>query len=264
MRQKILLLAALAFGVIAFILVYTELQNQKNKLKARTQLVTLVRIKDTKLEGETIERQDIAPYETERFKSHTTNEILWANRERDVIKHKLDHTVQRGTILTYSDFKPEKIRVKDGLAGIINPGERAVSIPVDSIASVTGLVKPGDSVDILGTFSFPSLKGDASMDLVTMTILQSVHILATGKEMATATQRFGRSNRQKGYSSVTLALTPSEVEMIVFAMQKGRLTLSLRSYQETSFKDDLPSVNFKYLEEKIPEMNLERKRRSNY
>jgi pilus assembly protein CpaB len=59
---------------------------------------------------------------------------------------------------------------------------------------------------------------------------------------------------------VTLELTPKEVEMIVFATQKGRLVLSLRSYNETGFEDKLQSVNFKYLQDHIEEYNKERRR----
>lgn len=259
MRQKLLLLAAVVFGVLAFFLTYNQLQNERNKLKARTKVVHLVKIKNNMIEGETIQTDSITKYTVERFRTHRSDEIPWSRATKDVIKHKLENSVERGHILRYSDLKPEKIREKDGLAGIIKRGHRAISIPVDSVASVTNLVKPGDNVDIIGTFRFPELKGDRAMDVITMTILQNVYILATGKEMAIA-QRGGTKRRSKGYSTVTLALTPKEVEMIIFATQKGRLVLSLRSYQETEFEEDLQSVNFRYLEEKIPEYNRERKR----
>ena len=259
MRQKLLLLAAVFFGVLAFFLTYKQLQYEKNKLKARTQTIRLIKMKTTKTEDEVIERTDIEVYKVERFKSNTSDEIPWSRKEKDAIKHKLDQYVERGTILRYSDLQPEKVRTKDGLAGIINTGQRAISISVDSTSSVTNLVKPGDYVDIIGTFRFPEMKGDTSMDVLTLTLLQNVYILAAGKNMPIA-QRGTSKKRSKGYSTVTLSLSPKEVEMIIFATQKGRLVLSLRSYNETGFATDLQSVNFKYLEEKIPEYNKERER----
>jgi len=259
MRQKLLLLAAVVFGVLAFFLTYKQLQYEKNKLKARTKKVRLIRMKATRIEGDSIETGDIEPYETERFKTNTSDEISWRNRKTDALKHKLDQVVARGTILRYSDLQPEKIRQKDGLAGIINPGQRAISISVDSTSSVNNLIKPGDSVDIIGTFRFPEMKGDRSMDVITMTILQNVYIIATGKNMPVA-RRVGQAKKSKGYSTVTLSLSPKEVEMIIFATQKGRLVLSLRSYNESKFEKNLQSVNFKYLEESIPEYNKERER----
>ena len=37
-----------------------------------------------------------------------------------------------------------------------------------------------DNVDVLGTFRFPDLRGDNSLDTVTITILQNVKVLAVG------------------------------------------------------------------------------------
>jgi pilus assembly protein CpaB len=64
--------------------------------------------------------------------------------------------------------------------------------------------------------------------------------------------------KTKGYNTVTLALTPKEVEMIVFASQKGKLYHSLRNYEDAQFQDDLQSVNFKYLEQSIDKYTKER------
>ncbi|MBN1865039.1 MAG: Flp pilus assembly protein CpaB [Victivallales bacterium] len=262
MRQKLLLLAAVVFGLLAFFLNYSHLQQERDKLRARTHIVRLIKMRTTKLEGETIEIADIEPFDVERFRTHTSDEIPWNSRTRDAIKHTLDQGIEKGAVLRYSDLRPEKIRGRDGLAGIVNVGERAISIAVDSTSSVTSLVKPGDRVDIIGTFRFPEMKGDKSMDVITLTLLQNVDVLATGRDMAVAKKAVGpHQQRGGGYSTVTLALTPKEVEMIIFASQKGRLVLSLRSYQETGFEKDLQSVNFRYLEEKIPHYNLEREKK---
>ena len=61
----------------------------------------------------------------------------------------------------------------------------------------------------------------------------------------------------------TVLLWPAEVEMIVFASQKGRLSLSLRNYEDSSLDRDLEkrSVNFKMLEKEIPKYNKQREER---
>jgi pilus assembly protein CpaB len=58
---------------------------------------------------------------------------------------------------------------------------------------------------------------------------------------------------------------PDEVEMIIFASQKGRLTLSLRNYEDTRITRDIEkrSVNFKLLEKEIPNYNQRREDRRN-
>jgi len=260
MRQKALLIAAVVFGLLAAYLTYTQLQHERQKLLARTQRIELIKLKTDIAKGETIKDDDIERIVLERFKSQRNpDEILWKNKDLDVIKQVADRTLPAGTVLRYSDLKTEGNR-KDGLAGIIAPTTRAISISVDATSSVTSLIEPGDRVDIIGTFRFPEMKGDKSLDVITMTILQSVKVLATGKNMGRRRDlTSGRSSR--GYNTITLELTPKEVEMIVFASQKGQLVLSLRSFQETGFEDKLQSVNFRYLEENIEKYNQERKRR---
>jgi Flp pilus assembly protein CpaB len=101
------------------------------------------------------------------------------------------------------------------------------------------------------------MKGDKSIDVLTMTILQSVRVLATEKDYGNR-RAYGSKRKSRGYNTITLELYPKEVEMIVFAAQKGRLILSLRSFNETGYEKKLQSVNFRYLEEHLEQYNKER------
>jgi len=261
MRQKILLLAAVIFGLLAFYLNLTELRNQRNAFNKKTHETQVIELSSDIQEGGTISKMDITRKDVIRLANQRTNEIPWKSKDFVVVNKKADRTLSSGTVLRYSDIKEERTR-RDGLAGVITLGNRAISISVDSTSSVTTLVKPEDRVDIVGSFRFPEMKGDKSLDVITMTILQSVRIIATGKEMGLNSINSVTKSRSKGYNTVTLELTPKEVEMIIFASQKGRLVLSLRSSEETGFEDKLQSVNFRYLEENIEKYNQDRKRRS--
>lgn len=59
---------------------------------------------------------------------------------------------------------------------------------------------------------------------------------------------------------MTLLLYPEEVEMIIFASQKGKLNLSLRNFEDVkiSRETEKRSVNFKQLEKEIPTYNQRR------
>ena len=137
-----------------------------------------------------------------------------------------------------------------------------MSIPVDPVSSVNNLIQPNDNVDVLGTFRFPDLRGDNSLDTVTITILQNVKVLAVGNRWGS---NYGSDamNAQRSYSTVTLQLYPDEVEMVIFAAQKGRLTLSLRNFEDERISKDIEarSVNFKSLEKEIPKYNKRREER---
>ncbi len=259
MRQKILLVLAVIFGLLSAYLSYEHMEGLKRKYLSRTKQVDAIILTSSIEEGGTITSSDISRKKVDRMANQNIQEIPWQRKDFAVIKRKADRTLPAGTILRYSDIKVERKR-SDGLAGIIGSGNRAISISVDATSSVTGLIKPGDYVDIIGTFRFPEMKGDKSLEVITMTILQSVRIIATGKDMGN--QSASPLKKTRGYNTVTLELAPKEAEMIIFATQKGRLVLSLRDAEETGFTNDLQSVNFRYLEENIDKYNKARQKRT--
>jgi pilus assembly protein CpaB len=263
MKQKLLLVAALFFGVLAFILTYYQIKIERDKALGAAQKVTLIKMKVAKVEDDKININDIEAVETKRFiiDSKRNPEIEWKDRN-DIIGKPVDVTVEKGEVLKWYQIKTDKPGRGEGLAAIIQkPKEgryyRAVSIAVDTTSSVTNLVKPGHYVDIIGTFRFPEMKGDKSLDTLTLTILQCVHVLATGTQTANSTGPEAKG-AARSYSTVTLELTPKEAEMLIFASQKGRLTLTLRNYEDSTIIKDLQSLNFKYLEDHIKDYTKER------
>ena len=123
------------------------------------------------------------------------------------------------------------------------------------------MVLPNDHVDVIGTFAFPQSNGHVNKgDIITCTILQNVLVLATGKE--TAKSRVGESLSPQGYSTVTLEVTPREAEMLAFAEQmKGRLVLTLRNRNDTSYEKELPKVDFDKIKNEIEELNQRRQQK---
>jgi pilus assembly protein CpaB len=202
-------------------------------------------------------------FEGMRFASSAVNtlEIPW-DRRNDVIGSPVRATVRAGDILTWRDFKQVFTKERTGLPAQTRSGWRALSIPVSSVTSVSGLIRPNNFVDVIGTFHFPDARGDSSLDTVTMTILQRVKVLATGTDIGYAAQNGAQgasaSAPARSYSTVTLELTPKEVEMIIFAQQKGSLTLSLRSYEDPNITTDVQSVDWAYLQQHLKEYMTER------
>ncbi len=130
--------------------------------------------------------------------------------------------------------------------------------PVLPEAIAEGLIRPGDRIDVLGTFSFPSKKAPGEMETATLTLLQDVTVLATGQQ--TARQRMGSIGESHsagmGYGTITVEVTPHEAELLVFAQQaRGQLFLSLRHPDDISFEADLPAVNFDHIKDKLHEYN---------
>jgi len=92
------------------------------------------------------------------------------------------------------------------------------------------------------------------MELVTLTMLQDVLVLATGRDTAKS-QLIGET-RGGTYTSVTLEVTPREAEMLVFTEQiKGRLALALRNPEDVNYEKSLPRVDFQMIQGEIEELN---------
>lgn len=103
-------------------------------------------------------------------------------------------------------------------------GIRALSLPVIGVNGLSGLLHPGNRVDILGTFK-GNLSGSYSGP-TTCTLLQNVQVLAVGRSI-------NKKLEEEHYSSVTVAVTPDESEILSLAINSGTIiTLTLRSGED--------------------------------
>lgn len=264
MKQKLLLLGAVFFGVLAFMFTYRQINEEKRKIQGEAMDVYLIEVIKDIPEGEKITDDMIRQRKEKRFRSQLSNsrDIPYDNRNM-VIGREVRQIVIAGRILQWSDLKMAQSTGRDGLTARVRPGFRAISIPVNQYTSVSGMVRPNNYVDLIATFKFPERQGDRTMDTLTLTLLQNVKVLACGTDMGIITAGSTGNARSSSYSTVTLELTPKEVEMIVFTLQKagaGALTLSLRHFEESRITDKLQSVDFKFLEKNYQKYNEERAR----
>lgn len=259
MRHKILIILAILFGLLAFILTYKQLEAEKARIHGDSEHVVLIRVNRDMNEGEEITEADVVRYQTRRNKDAQmlSREIPWSELAM-VVGRKLATSVAKDQTLQTTDLQQPTYR--NSFNNIIHRNMRAVALPVDPVTSVNYLIQPNDNVDVIGTFRFPSVKGNAELDTITLTILQDVKVLAVGNRWG-ASSIDPRSNRN--YGTITLQVYPDEVEMLIFASQKGTLSFSLRNYEHRSIDRNIESrrVNFAMLEKEIPNYNKRRKDR---
>lgn len=110
-----------------------------------------------------------------------------------------------------SDFG-EKVTIVQS----ITPGARAMSIKVDAVTAVGGLVTPGDFVDVLLT------RGD-NETLVTDTIMRKVKVLAVDQSSDELNEA------PEVAATVTVEVTPEEGQILALAQRAGSLSLALRT-----------------------------------
>lgn len=106
-----------------------------------------------------------------------------------------------------------------GLAPIIPPGLRAVSVRVNDVVGVAGFVLPGMRVDVLVTGRPPNYNGT-----ITTTVLQNIVVLSAG-------QTLQPESRGQAINTpvVTLLVTPEQAETLTLAGNEGHIQLVLRN-----------------------------------
>lgn len=112
------------------------------------------------------------------------------------------------------------------------PGKRALTIRIDSLAAVGGLVNPGDFVDILARLKIPENLEDekSTTNEVTTVLFQNIQVLAVGTNFKPLTNEPAYELQQKSKElNVTLAVTPEEAGLLAFAEVNGTLQLALRA-----------------------------------
>jgi pilus assembly protein CpaB len=113
------------------------------------------------------------------------------------------------------------------LAAVLDPGKRAVSVPVNATSGIAGFVFPGDWVDVLMTMRI-RVDGDGEKSrsetrYFSETLLTDVRVLAIDQAV----------ENKKGEPAVaktaTLEVDPKQAEKVAIGLEMGSLSLSLHS-----------------------------------
>lgn len=112
------------------------------------------------------------------------------------------------------------------LAAVLSPGMRAVSVPINATSSNSGLIFPGDRVDLILTQSLVEAQSEGGVRRVSETVMRDVRIIAMGTE-TNDDPREGQSNERA--KTATLEVTPRQAEEVTLLTELGKLSLSLRS-----------------------------------
>ncbi|WP_020480439.1 Flp pilus assembly protein CpaB [Sandarakinorhabdus sp. AAP62] len=103
-------------------------------------------------------------------------------------------------------------------APLLTPGQRALAVQVDETAGLSGLVFPGDRVDVLMT-----RQPEEAMPYAEI-LAQNLRVLAVGNDM-----NVGRE-KPKLEKTVTLEVSPLQAQKLTLAMANGTISLALRQF----------------------------------
>src|SRR3954470_11989165 len=122
------------------------------------------------------------------------------------------------------------------MSAVLQPGTRAVSVPITATSAVSGFIYAGDRVDVLLTHV---LNGDKSgQHTATETVLRHARVIAMDQRLD-----FSPGDKPDVGKTATLELTPKQSEIVTLAVKMGDLSLVLRSLQDPDEKPDPDMVD---------------------
>lgn len=121
------------------------------------------------------------------------------------------------------------------LAAFLTPGRRAITIAIAANPLLTGLVGPGDRVDLICTMQPPPGGGQHKpKPPVSETLLHDIKLLALDQRLDDQPGAFPTPR------TATLEVTPKQAEMIALAADRAKFSLSLRSNTTPETAEDEP------------------------
>jgi len=142
-----------------------------------------------------------------------------------------------GSVVRESFLQGEPILIKgfikqgEGgiLSAIVAPGKRAISIDVTPTTASSGLVTPGDIVDIVLSYTSTTTPEGEPKTARSKTILEGIKVLAIDANLTTPEGKINASPRV-----ATLEVTPEQAQILVGSVKEGVLSLSLRSLEKSN------------------------------
>jgi pilus assembly protein CpaB len=131
--------------------------------------------------------------------------------------------VTRVNVFTGEAFVPGRLApagTGPGLELKIPPGQRAMSVRINDVAGISGLLQPNSRVDVLVTIA-----DAATGKQVSKLFMENMRVLSVGTEI----QR-DASGKPMTAATVTLGVTPEQAERLAVAMNTGSIQLVLRGY----------------------------------
>jgi pilus assembly protein CpaB len=222
-KNWIVLLAALGVGGLAAFGAKNYLSTQMAEIEAREKnkaMVQLVVAKANLEKGSVISPENVAvrPVPKEWAHSGAITPDQFGRAEGSV----LAYPASAGEPVIWSQLEGERTPT---FSARLAQGRRAVTLPVDEISSLSGMVEPGDLIDLV-----VSVKKDNRN--FTFTLLQSVNVLATGTRASQ--DEDGPEGRGRTFTTITLDTTPEDAKRVIAAREVGRVTALLRAPNDAS------------------------------
>ncbi|MCL6634262.1 MAG: Flp pilus assembly protein CpaB [Peptococcaceae bacterium] len=240
MKNKIILMLAVIVGLAAAGGIYLYLEDLKKTYVLSGDFVKVVTARQripakTQITAQMIEMKDIpANYINERA-AVDTGEVIGKIARSEILP---GEQVLRDKLAKDRDSS-------DGLSFTLPPGRRAVTVAVNEVSGLAGLVRPGDRVDVLGTFDLQGAVGQEKASITSL-LIQNVDVLSVDQSTSPAAGNNQDGKKAAPAHTITLSVTPEQAQPLVLCSEKGSIRLILRPATDQEIVT-LPSIRMNQL-----------------
>lgn len=240
---KKLLIIAVVCGVLAAVLGWLYLKAKESQYRAAYRPVNQVmvsvivpKIDIDKVQPLTRDNVAVMDVPREYLPSNAVMASDWTSLENRVSTRAL----QKGAPITWDAIEEDGVsRFSENVA----LGKRIKTVKVNKINSFDGMLRPGDRIDLLGTFDATDIgmqeQPNYSSEVI-ITVLEDVEVQAAGREDAkgrkyeTYYDRSTPDGFNMNFSTLSLMLTPAQVARVELAEKAGELVAVLRHPKDNS------------------------------
>ncbi len=262
MDKRMAMIIALVMAVLAALLIYAYLNKMKKEAYQGLDRVSVLVASENIKAGDTISVNNVAFFEFPE--KYVGQRAISRDDAPTVLGAIAVNNIDRAQPILWSDVKKEKLGLDLGLADLVEPGRRAVTIPISGTSGLDGMLQNLQRVDLLFTFDinkfmptvskrpeqpsldpsdieslkqyyYASLMGDlqnqASANTAgkrTVVLFEDLLIIAVGSNMHQGIIPTDDAAKAAGYSSVTFLVTPEQAKILVFCNGEGKFDLMLR------------------------------------
>jgi pilus assembly protein CpaB len=129
------------------------------------------------------------------------------------------------------------------MAAVLSPGMRAVTINVDAASGSSGLIWPGDRVDLILTQVNNDPNATAGKRISAHTVLSNVRVVAVDAQLVAGANRNATASVDAANRTVTLEVDEDQAQRVAVGMRLGRLSVSVRASSTVAGNAKTPTKN---------------------
>lgn len=230
-RNWVMLGLAVALGLSATFLSNKLLRDRvasiEEEARRGRKMVSVVVAKKDLQRGDTLNADVLAVRQIPADYVHST--AILPNQFDTIVNQRLVTPLKRGEELLDAHTEGRGTQI---FSGMLKVGSRALTFPVDEINSISGMLRPGDKIDLIVTLRDANPGASQGGKDMTFPLLSNVAVLATGQQIGRGGRNDDPNTAKQTFATVTLETTPEDANRIITAEATGKLTAVLRNPED--------------------------------